>query len=108
VHFFFILCLLVEFVFIIKALVAHVRRLNRQKAAEALEAREEGPPIGAVVEGAPNWDSLTEDPSNNAFDLEQIGVQESLEPVPPAYGVYRGSIRIADSDIRFFRTIHKF
>ena len=89
-----------EFVFIIRALVLHVRRSQRQRTTEAFEAREEGPPLGAIVQGAQNWDGLTEDASSRTFDLEEIGTEEALKPVPPAYGMYRGSIRIADSDIR--------
>jgi hypothetical protein len=33
--------------------------------------------------------------------LERIGGEEALKPVPPAYGMYRGSVRIGDHDIRY-------
>jgi hypothetical protein len=59
----------------------------------------DAPPVGAIIHGARNWEGETET-STTGFDLEEIGTGEALKPVPPAYGVYRGSVRIADSDIK--------
>jgi hypothetical protein len=52
------------------------------------------------VQGAPNWNGLPNEPDQDDFDLEIIGLKEALKPIPPAYGIFKGSIRIADSDIR--------
>lgn len=64
-----------------------------------IESAQEGPPPGAVIQGALNWDGLSDVPQGR-FDLESIGVVEALKPTPPAYGIYRGSVRIMDNDIR--------
>ena len=62
----------------------------------------DGPPAGAIIQGARNWSDVLDDTDTEMqFDLEEVGVKEALKPTPPAYGVYRGSVRIADSDIRY-------
>ena len=93
--------LFIEFAFVVKSLI---------KAAKAQRPKvvivEEGPPPGSVIQGASNWDGLPEE-SSSEFNLETIGVPEALRPVPPAYGVYRGSIRVTDRDIGFAYTDKK-
>jgi hypothetical protein len=95
-HIFFIGILFVEFAFVIKALLRHARRTRKQID----DSPQDAPPVGAIIQGASNWEGSPESPGR--FDLEEIGVVEALKPVPPAYGVYRGSVRIADTDITFF------
>jgi hypothetical protein len=60
----------------------------------------DAPPPGAVIQGASNWEGLQDDVEARPDDLENIGFVEALKPIPPAYGMVRGSVRIADSDIR--------
>ena len=95
-HAFFITLLFAEFYLLIKALLRHARRTRQQM----VETGEDAPPIGAIVHGASNWEGASDDGSRERFDIERIGVVEALKPVPPAYGQYRGSVRIADADIR--------
>lgn len=86
-----------EFAFVIRYLLKHAKRTRKTIKATPMQ---EGPPAGAIIHGAPNWDGLPDDQSPGEFDLEEIGTVEALKPIPPAYGHYRGSVRIADSDIR--------
>jgi len=83
------------------------RALRKKKKVKSVV---DGPPLGSIVQGAPNWNGLPNDPEEEEqedYDLENIGLKEALKPIPPAYGMYRGSIRIADTDIRFdLRKIH--
>ena len=58
-----------------------------------------GPVPGTIIHGAPNWEG--QQYTEEQFDIESIGVEDTLKPIPPAYGMYRGSVRIADSDIRY-------
>ena len=68
------------------------------------ESTQDAPPVGAIIQGASNWEGA-DAVSHAHFDLEEIGVPEALKPVPPAYGMYRGSVRIADTDIRYFHIL---
>jgi hypothetical protein len=106
VHIVFIALLFGEFAFIVKTLlnrtVQHVKRRRRSVRVSV----QEGPEPGAVIHGAPNWEVIeemeeVEDDLPPPDDLEVLGCAEALKPIPPAYGVYRGSVRIADNDIRF-------
>ena len=100
-HVFFIGILFVEFAFVIKILLTHAQRARRKMMAESTQ---DAPPAGAIIHGASNWEGAeVESPAH--FDLEEIGVVEALKPVPPAYGIYRGSVRIADTDIRSFHRL---
>ena len=65
------------------------------------ESTQDAPRVGAIIQGASNWED-PDIPSRGRLDLEEIGAVEALKPVPPAYGMYRGSVRIADTDIRYF------
>lgn len=94
-HIFFIGLLFVEFAFVIKGLLEHARHTRKQ----VIRSPQDAPPVGAIIQGASNWETSPESPGR--FDLEEIGTVEALKPVPPAYGIYRGSVRIADADIRF-------
>jgi hypothetical protein len=100
-HIFFIGILFVEFAFVIKTLLKHAQRTRRKVAGESVE---DAPPVGTVIHGASNWEGA-DDVSPAHFDLEEIGVVEALKPVPPAYGMYRGSVRIADTDITYFHRL---
>ena len=86
--------LFVEFAFVNKALLHHARRARKKMHRFS----QDSPPVGAIIQGASNWEGSPESPRR--FELEEIGVTEALKPVPPAYGQYRGSVRIADADIR--------
>jgi len=99
VHIFFIGTLFVEFGFIVRTLLQHAKRTPRLPVSAPSDA----PPVGSIIHGARNWEGELEGDSDrptSGFDIEAIGAAEALKPVPPAYGVYRGSVRIADSDIR--------
>jgi hypothetical protein len=105
-HIFFIGALFLEFGFVVKSLLKHAR--NR-KVRVSPRTNTDAPPPGTIIHGAQNWEDEHEREAARAageLDLEQIGVEEALKPVPPAYGVYRGSVRIADSDIRYFIPSH--
>jgi hypothetical protein len=102
-HIFFIGALFLEFGFVVKGLFKHAR--NRNRKARVPPTNTDAPPPGTVIHGAQNWEDEHEREAARAaegLDLEEIGVEEALKPVPPAYGVYRGSVRIADSDITYF------
>lgn len=86
-----------EFAFVIRYLLKHAKRTRQVIKATPMQ---EGPPAGAIIHGASNWDGLPEDQNPGGFDLEEIGTAEAVKPIPPAYGHYRGSVRIKDSDIR--------
>jgi hypothetical protein len=100
-HIFFIGILFIEFAFVIKALLKLAQRARRKRMAESTQ---DAPPVGAIIQGASNWEDA-DAVSHAHFDLEEIGVVEALKPVPPAYGMYRGSVRIADTDIRYFHRL---
>jgi len=72
----------------------------RARRRKSLKSVIDGVPPGSIIHGASNWESI---PGHDEvrFDLESIGVTEALKPIPPAYGIYRGSVRITDTDIRF-------
>jgi hypothetical protein len=72
--------------------------LNRGKTRS--RAVVDAPPPGAVIQGASNWEGLRDDVEAAPDDLENIGFVEAWKPIPPAYGIIRGSVRIADTDIR--------
>ena len=86
-----------EFSFVIRFLLKHAKRTRREIRNNT--PMQEGPPAGAIIHGASNWDGLPDD-QHGGFNLEDIGTAEALKPIPPAYGHYRESVRIADSDIR--------
>jgi hypothetical protein len=112
-HIVFIGILFIEFACVIKALLNRTRiaRMKILKSSTRLQSAQDGPPAGAIIHGAPNWAGLdgTEHDDTAAaaaqeegeFDLERLGAEEALKPVPPAYGMYRGSVRIGDQDIRY-------
>ena len=87
-----------EFSFVIRFLLKHAKQTRREIRNNS--PMQEGPPAGAIIHGALNWDGLPDDQHPGGFNLEEIGTTEALKPIPPAYGHYRGSVRIADSDIR--------
>ena len=89
-----------EFAFVIRCLLQHAKQTKEEILNTPME---EGPPAGAIVHGASNWDGLPDGQHDEGFNLEEIGITEALKPVPPAYGHYRGSVRIADSDIRYHK-----
>ena len=102
-------------------LIRCLLRLASHRAKEQrMKDAEDGPPPGTIITGARNWDENSERASERASVgslgsvgsretnsevryLESIGRREALKPVPPAYGMYRGSIRIADGDISWVR-----
>jgi hypothetical protein len=102
-HIFFIGALFLEFGFVVKSLLKHARNRNRKVRVPA-RTNTDAPPPGTIIHGAQNWEDEHEREAARAaggLDLEELGAEEALKPVPPAYGVYRGSVRIADSDIRY-------
>jgi hypothetical protein len=106
----FIALLFGEFAFIVKTLLNRtVQHVNRRRRS-ARTSVQEGPEPGAIIHGAPNWEGIEEemeqvqDDLPPPDDLEVLGCAEALKPIPPAYGVYRGSVRIADNDLRFVYT----
>lgn len=100
-HIFFIGILFFEFAFVIKTLLKHAQHKRRKMMAGSIQ---DAPPAGAIIQGASNWEGA-DNMSPARFDLEEIGAVEALKPVPPAYGIYRGSVRIADTDIRYFHRL---
>jgi hypothetical protein len=82
--------LVFEFVFLVKALWDHANYVKKQRTLAISDA----PPRGSVIQGANNWEAEP-DPVAPTPDLE-VGAA-----VPPAYGQYRGSVRIHDTDIRY-------
>jgi len=104
-HILFIGILFLEFACVIKSLLNRTRQTRKKLRQQNPRAPTEGPAPGTIIQGAPNWED--EDIGERAgredtgFDLERIGGEEALKPVPPAYGMYRGSVRIGDHDIRF-------
>jgi hypothetical protein len=97
-HVFFIGILFIELCYVIRS-VLRKYRATEQRKKETMNGN--APPPGAVIHGASNWENIPGEHSLPAgFDLESIGVTEALKPIPPAYGIYRGSVRIADSDLR--------
>ena len=104
-HIVFIGILFIQFTCVIKALLYRTR-IARKKLLKETSSQQalDGPPAGAIIQGAPNWAGLDDEADEEeagGFDLESVGVEEALKPVPPAYGMYRGSVRIRDHDIRY-------
>jgi hypothetical protein len=97
-HIVFIGLLFVEFACVIKALLNKSRHARKRLKRASVE---DAPPAGAIIHGAPNWEDQSDDLEAGQFNLEVIGTVEALKPVPPAYGMYRGSVRIGDNDIRY-------
>jgi hypothetical protein len=94
----FIGLLFVEFACVIKALLIKSRHARKRlKRSSVVDA----PPAGAIIQGAQNWEGASGDLEAGQFDLEVIGTEEALKPIPPAYGMYRGSVRIGDNDLRY-------
>jgi len=89
-HVFFIVALVVEFLFLVKALKDHATHVKHKRNMTIVDA----PPPGSIIQGARNWE-WERDPGAPSSDLEAVVA------VPPAYGIYRGSVRIDDNDIRY-------
>jgi hypothetical protein len=90
-HALFSAALVFEFVYVIKALWDHATYIKKQRRLGISDA----PPHGSVIQGANNWEGEP-DPVAPTPDLEVVAAA-----VPPAYGQYRGSVRIHDDDIRY-------
>lgn len=100
-HIFFVGILFVEFCYVVQAVFRKIRAVRRKGVKSVID----GPAPGTIIQGAPNWEGLPDAAADGPFDLEMIGVTDALKPIPPAYGVYRGSVKIADTDIRFNVTL---
>ena len=90
-HFLFIVALVSEFLFLVKSLKGHATYIKYKRNTAILDA----PPPGSIIQGARNW-ACEPDPVGPSSDLEAAAA------VPPAYGIYGGSVRIDDNDIRYF------
>jgi hypothetical protein len=84
---FFIVALLTELAFLVRGLLDYSKYIKHRRSMACSDA----PPDGSIIRGARNWDGQP-DP---AIDIEAVAA------VPPAYGMYQGSVRINDSDIRY-------
>jgi hypothetical protein len=89
-HALFSTTLLFEFVYLIKALWDHANFIKTQRRLAVSDA----PPHGSIIQGANNWEREPDRVAPTP-DLEIAGA------IPPAYGQYRGSVRIHDADIRY-------
>jgi len=94
-HLIFVAALVLEFLVLVKALKDHATHIKYKRNTAISDA----PPPGSIIQGARNW-AWEPDPVGPSPDLEAVVA------VPPAYGIYRGSVRIDDNDIRYI--LNKF
>ena len=95
-HIFFISLLLGEFGIILKCL------LNKLPSNTGdIGLTEPRPPTAITIYGAPNWEGAILDGTSRQQPQMSENISSIPTSLPPAYGVYQGTIRIADRDIRY-------
>jgi hypothetical protein len=93
-HLVFIAMLFTEFTFMAQSLLKRNLQSRRRRSIE------DAPQFGAIVQGAQNWSGGQDQISVSPGNPGGLRMVEAVTPMPPAYGIYRGTVRIGDSDIR--------